>query len=71
MSAPQFSIGMIETCQRTVGRARESGRFISKVNCGGRILTLAKDLPDHILPFVTKRFIALKRPYAHYRMRAD
>ena len=36
----------------------------------GRNLSLMKGLPPEILPFVTQRLIALKRPYMHYRRRA-
>jgi hypothetical protein len=42
----------------------------SKVNCGGRNLTLENAPPPEILPLVTKKIIALKRPYLHYRLRA-
>jgi hypothetical protein len=44
--------------------------LISRVNCGGRSLTLEKNMPNHILPFVAKRIIALKRPCVHYRANA-
>jgi hypothetical protein len=40
---------------------------ITRVNCGGRTLTLVKDLANEMLPFITRRLLALKRPYTHYR----
>jgi hypothetical protein len=48
----------------------EKQRFSLRKFAGGRILTLEKDVPDKVLPFVTSRSIALKRPYVHYRVRA-
>ena len=44
--------------------------LISRVNCGGRNLTLEKKLSPEILPLVTRTLVALKRPYLHYRLRA-
>ena len=44
--------------------------LITRVNCGGRNLTLVKNIAKDMLPYVTKRFIALKRPYAHYHRTA-
>jgi hypothetical protein len=44
--------------------------LITRVNCGGRNLTLVKQMTEKLLPFVTRRFITLKRPYAHYRPKA-
>ena len=41
---------------------------ISKVSCGGRNLTLETAPRPEILPLVTNRIIALKRPYIHYRV---
>ena len=41
--------------------------LISRVNCGGRNLTLEILPRPEVLPFVIRRFIALKRPYACYR----
>jgi hypothetical protein len=38
----------------------------SRVHCGGRNLPLVTNIPKEILPLVTRRFIGLKRPYAHY-----
>lgn len=43
--------------------------LITRVNCGGRNLTLVKDVDTVILPLVSRRIIALKRPYLHYRPR--
>jgi DNA-binding transcriptional MerR regulator len=40
--------------------------IIARVNCGGRNLTLVKDLDETLRAYVTRRFIALKRPYRHY-----
>jgi site-specific DNA recombinase len=44
--------------------------LITRVNSGGRTLTLETNPVSDILPLVTKRFVALKRPYAHYRATA-
>jgi hypothetical protein len=44
--------------------------LISRVNCGGRNLTLVRAVPPEILPLVTRRLAALKRPYLHYRINA-
>ena len=44
--------------------------LITRVNCGGRNMTLVKNVAKEMLPFITRRFIALKRPYAHYRRSA-
>ena len=44
--------------------------LISRVNCGGRNLTLVRAVPAEILPLVTRRLSALKRPYVHYRAHA-
>jgi DNA invertase Pin-like site-specific DNA recombinase len=44
--------------------------LISRVNCGGRNLTLVRAIPPEILPLVTRRLAALKRPYLHYRANA-
>jgi DNA invertase Pin-like site-specific DNA recombinase len=41
--------------------------LIARVNCGGRILTLGMEVPQQVLPFVTRRIVALKRPYRHYQ----
>ena len=41
--------------------------LITRVNCGGRHLTLVKAPPAEILPLVTRALVALKRPYLHYR----
>jgi hypothetical protein len=41
--------------------------LITRVNCGGRNLTLVKEPSDNMLPYITRRFIAVKQPYAHYR----
>jgi DNA invertase Pin-like site-specific DNA recombinase len=41
--------------------------LISRVNCGGRSLTLAKAMPPAVVPLVTRTLVALKRPYLHYR----
>lgn len=43
--------------------------LISRVNCGGRNLTLEKIRPEVILPFVVRKQIELKRPYLHFRTR--
>ena len=58
--------------------AKNSARFfsptatplllISRVTCGGRRLTLVKTVSAEILPLVVRKFIALKRPYLHYRI---
>jgi len=45
----------------------ELSPLISRVNCGGRMLPQAKDIDPGILPLVTRRPLALKRPYTHYR----
>jgi DNA invertase Pin-like site-specific DNA recombinase len=44
--------------------------LITRVNCGGRNLTLVSDVPKDILPFITTRVIELKPPYVHYRRTA-
>jgi hypothetical protein len=44
--------------------------LISRVNCGGRNLTLVKAPVPEILAFLTNKIVALKRPYLHYRGRA-
>ena len=44
--------------------------LISRVNCGGRNLTLEKAPSPGILAIVTKKIVALKRPYLHYRLKA-
>ncbi len=41
--------------------------LLTRVNCGGRNLTLVTNLPPDILPYVTRRVLALKSPYLHYR----
>jgi len=41
--------------------------LVSRVNCGGRQLTLVKAVPAEILPLVVRRLVGLKRPYLHYR----
>jgi hypothetical protein len=41
--------------------------LVSRVNCGGRLLTLEKSPRPEILPLVIRRSIALKPPYRHYR----
>jgi hypothetical protein len=43
---------------------------ISKVNCGGRQLTLVKAPPPEVLPFIVSKLVALKLPYLHYRVSA-
>lgn len=40
--------------------------LIARVNCGGRNVTLAKESAGEIRSYLTRRFIALKRPYARY-----
>ncbi|PWU05835.1 MAG: hypothetical protein C5B51_13635 [Terriglobia bacterium] len=42
------------------------GPLISRVNCGGRKLTLEM-VPPKLLPLVLRKLVALKRPYLHYR----
>src|SRR5260370_2935788 len=37
--------------------------LITRVNCGGRNLTLVNTLAPHILPLVVNAVVALKRPY--------
>jgi hypothetical protein len=44
--------------------------FISRVNCGGRNLTLETTPPAEILPLITNKLALLKRPYVHYRSKA-
>jgi len=44
--------------------------LISRVNCGGRNLTLEKTLSPELLPLVLRKVVALKRPYLHYRRAA-
>jgi hypothetical protein len=44
--------------------------LISRVNCGGRNLTLVKSPAAEILPFIINKIVTLKRPYLHYRPRA-
>jgi hypothetical protein len=44
--------------------------LITRVNCGGRNLTLVKPLPPKILPLVVNKIVALKRPYVHYHRSA-
>jgi len=44
--------------------------LVSRVNCGGRHLTLVKTLSPEILPLVVRRMVTLKRPYLHYRLSA-
>ena len=48
----------------------EFSPLISRVNCGGRNLTLARAMPPEIIPLVKRALVALKRPYAHYRIKA-
>jgi hypothetical protein len=43
---------------------------VTKVRCGGRHLTLVKQLPTEVLPLVIRRLVALKRPYLHYLVKA-
>ena len=43
---------------------------MSRVNCGGRNLTLEKVTPPEILPLITNKLVVLKRPYVHYGARA-
>lgn len=54
--------------KKTLERA-ELSPLISRVSCGGRNLTLAKDISREIRPFVTRTAIMLKRPYDHYNAR--
>ena len=44
--------------------------LITRVNCGGRRLTLVKTVEPEILSLVVNKIVALKRPYLHYRRRA-
>ena len=44
--------------------------LISRVNCGGRNLTLEKAPASEIVPLVISKIVALKRPYVHYRPKA-
>ena len=48
---------------------RGLSRLIFRVNCGGRLLTLVKTLPDEILPLVIRKLAGLKQPYLHYDRR--
>jgi hypothetical protein len=48
----------------------ELSPLISRVNCGGRNLTLEKVPWPEILPLITNKLVALKRPYLHYHGRA-
>jgi len=41
--------------------------LITRVNCGGRHLTLVKAPAEEIIPLLVSRIVALKRPYLHYR----
>jgi DNA invertase Pin-like site-specific DNA recombinase/DNA-binding transcriptional MerR regulator len=41
--------------------------IVTRVNCGGRHLTLVKGVTPEILPLVVRRQAALKKPYLHYR----
>ncbi len=40
--------------------------LISRVNCGGRRITLVTMVPPEILPLLTRKLADLKRPYLHY-----
>jgi DNA invertase Pin-like site-specific DNA recombinase len=44
--------------------------LITRVNCGGRNVTLVKNLAENVKPYLAARVIALKRPRAHYRRQA-
>lgn len=44
--------------------------LISRVNCGGRNLTLVKAPAAEVIPLVMRKIVALKRPYLHYRPKA-
>jgi hypothetical protein len=49
---------------------RIGSRLISRVNCGGRNLTLVKAPAPEILAFLAGKVVLLKRPYLHYCKRA-
>lgn len=44
--------------------------LISRVNCGGRNLTLVKGPTDELLPLLVSKIVGLKKPYVHYRTKA-
>jgi integrase len=45
-------------------------RRVTRVNCGGRNLTLVNSLAPEVLSFVVRRLATLKRPYLRYNPRA-